>query len=98
MYFHWWISILSSQRQERVGAVAAVLVCLASHVAVPTGGLCVFCDCWAHISSLAATWIWGHGEVASPLLDCCIQTMSFPLAWSSWACQGLQMCVPAINT
>lgn len=97
MYFHWWTSILASQRQEQVGAVAAVWVCAASHLSIPTGGICVFCVCWAHVSSLAATWIWGHGVAASPLLGCCIQIMPFLLAWSSWACQGLQMCVPAIN-
>lgn len=86
MYFHWWTFILSSQRQEQVGAVAAVLTCVVRHISILTSGICVFCVCWAHISSLAATWIWGHGATASPLLGCCIQTMSFPLAWSSWAC------------
>lgn len=68
MCFHWWTCILSSQRQEQVGAVAAVLVRVASHTSVHMCGICVFCVCWAHISSLAATWIWGHGVAASPLL------------------------------
>lgn len=90
-------SILASQRQEQAGAVAAVWVCAASHISIPPGGICVFCVCWAHVPSLAATWIWDHGVAASPLLGCCIQIMPFLLAWSSWACRGLQMCVPAIN-
>lgn len=97
MCFHWWTSILASQRQEQAGAVAAVWVCAASLVSIPPGGISVFCVCWALVPSLAATWIWDHGVAASPLLGCCIQIMPFLLAWSSWACRGLQMCVPAIN-
>lgn len=75
--------------------MAAVLVCVASHISVPPSGICVFCVCWARLQPCCHLDL---GPWSSSLTTLGLLHPDSVFLWRGVAgLVGLQMCVPAIN-